>query len=373
MKSKIMVLSIYSAPYRMQLFQKIGDEFELDIFFEHSEGDDRNSEWFLNRGVQLLDTNEGMQAYKQACRNLKQYDLVVCYDYSTTAAIKLIMLCKILRVPYVINSDGVMLTSHGNRIKDWIKTFVIRGASAYLASGKYAKEYFMKYGAKEELIHIHTFSALQEEDILNEIPLEQEKLTLRKELGLPLNKKVVIAVGRFIPLKRYDVLIMSWKAMNDDAVLLLVGGGPEYDTYKNIIEKERLKNVLLEPFHPKEELLKYYKAVDVFVHPTSYDVWGLVVNEAMACGLPVVVSDTCVAGLELVEQGRNGYIIPHDARNEIFEKIKLILKDNNKRKEMACEALKTIQNYTIENMASQHIAVLRDLIQETARGFSKEN
>lgn len=357
-----MILSIYPAPYRMQLFQKIKDEFDVDIFFENSEGDDRNHDWFFSSGAQLLDTKEGQQIYKEKYHRLKQYDLVVCYDYSTATAIKLITLCKILRVPYVINCDGVMLTAHGNKIKDCIKTFVIRGASAYLASGQYAKKYFLKYGAKEELIHIHTFSALQEEDILKELPSEEEKNELRQELGLPIDKKIAIAVGRFIPLKRYDILLRMWNTMDDDSILLLVGGGPEYDSYKKILEDEGINNVLLEPFHLKEELLKYYKASDVFVHPTSYDVWGLVVNEAMACGLPVVVSDACVAGLELVERGQNGYIISRDASDEIVRKTKLVLQNETKRQEMAYKALNMIQNYTIENMAKTHLAVFRELI-----------
>lgn len=362
MKNKVMVLSVYPAPYRMQLFQEISKEFNLDIFFENSEGDGRNREWFCNNGAQLLDTKEGMQVYKSKCSNLKQYDLVVCYDYSTIEAIKLITLCKILRVPYIINCDGVILTAHGNKIKDWVKSYVIRGASAYFASGKYAKEYFLKYGAREDLIHIHTFSALQEEDILKKIPTDQEKTELRRKLGLPIDKKIAIAVGRFILLKRYDALIKSWKQMSPDVVLLLIGGGPEYDAYKELIVNERLENVILEQFYPKEALLKYYKASDVFVHPTSYDVWGLVVNEAMACGLPVVVSDACVAGLELVEQGQNGYIISRNASDEIIEKTQMILKDECKRKEMAGMALKAIRNYTIENMVTVHRNEISNII-----------
>ena len=147
--------------------------------------------------------------------------------------------------------------------------------------------------------------------------------------------------------------------------MLLLGGGPEYEFYKRILETQEIENVILEQFHPKEELLKYYKASDVFVHPTSYDVWGLVINEAMACGLPAVVSDACVAGLELVEQGQNGYIISRNARDEIVEKISLVLRDEDKRKEMAYKALKAIESYTIENMASKHNKVISNIVDNT--------
>lgn len=367
MKSKVMILSVYPAPYRMHLFQEISKEFNLDIFFENSEGDGRNREWFCNNGAQLLDTKEGMKVYKSKCCNLKQYDLVVCYDYSTIAAIKLITLCKILRVPYIINCDGVMLTAHGDKIKDWVKSYVIRGASAYFASGKYAKEYFLKYGAQEDLIHIHTFSALQEEDILKEIPTDQEKTELRRKLGLPLDKKIAIAVGRFILLKRYDALIKSWKQMSPDMVLLLIGGGPEYDAYKEIIVNEGLENVLLERFHAKEELLKYYKASDVFVHPTSYDVWGLVINEAMACGLPVVVSDYCVAGLELIHNGQNGYLVEMGNEDKLCNRVMGIMHDNQLRYEMGKYSLQIIKDYTIENMANIHIDVCKEIMEKSEK------
>ena len=64
-------------------------------------------------------------------------------------------------------------------------------------------------------------------------------------------------------------------------------------------------------------------AADVFVMPTREDIWGLVINEAMAYGLPVVSTDKCIAALELVKNGRNGYIIPPNQPKEIAQKVNI--------------------------------------------------
>ncbi len=361
MKNKILIYSIYPAPYREELFSLISKGCDVDVFFEHCGGDERNPEWFKKGSFSLLDTKDGKLEYKKAVKNIKNYSLVALYDYSSIGGIKLALKCKFRHVPYVLNCDGVMMLKHGNLLRDFIKKILIKSATSYLASGVYAKKYFLRYGAKEENIFIHTFSALHTGDTLSKPLLYEEKKALRVLYNLPIDKKIVIAVGRFIPLKRYDALIRIWKQMSDDVVLLLIGGGKERDNYERIIKELDLKNVILQDFHKFDELKKYYQLSDVFVHPTSYDVWGLVINEAMANGLPIVVSDHCVAGLELVKNDINGYIVPLYKDDELIDRLNRILNDKNLADNMAIESLKTIKNYTIENMAKNHLDIFNKL------------
>ena len=329
MKGKILILSLYPAPYRMSLFSKFREEFDIDIFFETSQGDERDSKWFYNNGAYLLDNREGKEEYKKVCHNLNKYDLVLFYEYSTKESFKLICLCKFLKIPYAINCDGVILTSKDSIVKKWVKTFLIKTAHAHLASGEHAKKYFLRYGATEETIHIHTFSSINEENMLKEPLTKQGKCEIRSQLNLPENCKLAIAVGRFISLKHYNELIEAWTKMPKDYYLLLVGGGSEQKRYEKTVKDLELSNIIIEPFHPMRELFEYYKASDVFVHPTSYDVWGLVVNEAMACGLPVVVSDKCVAGLELVEQGINGFVVSMGDETMIVDRTRYIFENED--------------------------------------------
>ena len=91
---------------------------------------------------------------------------------------------------------------------------------------------------------------------------------------------------------------------------------------------------------------------DIFVHPTREDIWGLVINEAMANGLPVITTNRCNAGLELISNGKNGYIIDVDNVEELQNAIMNTLKYSC---QMGTESLRTIKNYTIENMAREHM------------------
>lgn len=364
MKPKILILSIYPAPYRLELFSHFLNDFNVDIFFEYSNGDQRDERWFLEGNYQLLDDATGRKNFLEKSKNLKEYSLVVLYDYSTKESRRLIAKCKREKVPYVINCDGVILPHKKNFLKDIIKRWLLSSAAAYMASGTHAKEYFLRYGADEKQIFTHTFSTLHTSDI-EQMPLErEEKFDLRQKLGLPTDKKIAIAVGRFIPLKRYDYLLKEWKRIDDNCYLLLIGGGEELEKYKEIIRENGLNNVILEPFHPPVELYEYYKAADLLIHPTSYDVWGLVVNEAMAKGLPVVVSDTCVAGLELVKDGVNGYLFPMGKESVAIDKLLKILNNDDLCERMAKESLKAIHDYTIENMAKTHIEIFKKVLNE---------
>ena len=359
MKKKILIFAMYPAPYRVKLFEYFYGQYDCDVFFLKSNGDERNKNWFIKGRYYTLDSTEGKKVYKG--KVLKSYDLIVFYEYSMFEAVKLIIKCRLCGIPYVINCDGVMLTQHGNVLKDTLKKFLISGASGYLASGKNAKEYFKRYGAKEDKIYLHGFTTLEENDILKRPLLDDEKKSIRKSLNLPENAKIAIAVGRFITLKRYNELIGAWKDMPYDFYLLLIGGGEEEETYRETIKNLGLNNVIIEPFHPKDELFEYYKASDLFVHPTSYDVWGLVVNEALACGLPVVVSDRCVAGLELIKNDCNGYVVPMGDDKMLCQAVRKAL-TSEKYEKMSQNAVDTIKPYTISNMAKKHIEVFDEIL-----------
>ncbi|MBQ7718421.1 MAG: glycosyltransferase family 4 protein [Clostridia bacterium] len=360
--NKILFFAIYPAPYRVNLLDYFVRDFDIDFFCETSSGDNRNSDWFQKGNYYTLDTEEGQKRF--ASLDMNSYDLVAIYDFTTPHAMKLIRKCKSKKIPYIINCDGVMLTNHGNPLKDMLKKYLLKGAAAYLASGENAKRYFIKYGAPENKIFLHTFSTLDSGDVLEKPLSDVEKTELREKLGLPTGKKIAIAVGRFIPLKRYQELICEWKSMADDFLLLIIGGGEEEENYKKAIKDLSLTNVMIDGFHAKDELMDYYKASDVFVHPTSYDVWGLVVNEAMACGLPVVVSDHCVAGLELIKNGENGYQIPMGDDALMCAKTAEIALSGQRYNIMAQNSLDTIRPYTFENMALKHCDVFKTVLEK---------
>lgn len=122
--------------------------------------------------------------------------------------------------------------------------------------------------------------------------------------------------------------------------------------------KLKLNNIHYMGFKSKEELKEYYQASDIFVLPTRKDIWGLVVNEAMANGLPVITTNKCIAGLELINNGKNGFIVEADNIIQLSNCINEIIDSNERLQSMCVNSINTISNYTIEKMVKCHLQVL---------------
>ena len=184
--------------------------------------------------------------------------------------------------------------------------------------------------------------------------ITEEKAALRRELGIP-QKRMILAVGQCIPRKGFDILLKAAKDLPEDTALCIVGGEPT-EEYLTLREELGLTQVSFPGFQKKEDLAKYYRAADLFTLPTREDIWGLVVGEAMAYGLPVITTDRCVAGLELVEDGVNGFLVPVEDVEALSEKMRKALQGN--LTEMGTASLRKIRPYTIENMAKAHVEIL---------------
>lgn len=359
MKKKLLFLSMYPAPYRVNIIDRYRADFDVDAYFDAYTGDERDEKWFRQGNYRVLENEADAGVFRDL--DLKSYDAALVFEYSTSKGVALALRSKRKRVPYFINCDGVILQKHGNLLKDALKRFLIKGAAGCFAGGEYAKKYFLRYGADEKRIFVHGFTELEEDDILPAPLSREEKAVIRQKLGLPVDKRIAVAVGRFIGLKRYEHLIRAWKDMPRDDVLLLIGGGNMEETYNRLIQEYRLDNVILKGFEPKSSLFEYYKACDVFVHPSSYEAWGLVVNEAMACGLPVAASDRCIAGLELIKDGVNGYLAQMGDEPALCSRVSQIL-DSDRYHEMAANALDTIRPYTVSHMVRIQTDAIKEIL-----------
>ena len=249
--------------------------------------------------------------------------------------------------------DGGLIRQEG-KAKYFVKKTLVSMANRWLSTGEYTTKYLIHYGAKEENVTNYPFSSLYEKDILPGIIPREEKKALRSALDIP-EEKMVLAIGQFIHRKGFDVLMQAAASLDENTGIYIVGGEPT-EEYLKLREELGLKNVHFLGFQKKDALAQYYKAADFFVLPTREDIWGLVINEAMAYGLPVITTDKCVAGLELVENGVNGYIVPVEDATELAEKMRKVL--DSEMEAMGKASLDKIRPYTLENMAKAHAEIL---------------
>jgi glycosyltransferase involved in cell wall biosynthesis len=195
--------------------------------------------------------------------------------------------------------------------------------------------------------------ALYERDILQHVISAGEKQKIRQELEIA-EEHMVLAIGQFIHRKGFDVLLKAAQSVSKDVGIYIVGGEAT-EEYLKLREDLGVTNVHFVGFQKKERLAEFYKAADLFVLPTREDVWGLVINEALAYGLPTITTDRCVAGLELIEDGVNGYVVPVEDEKILAEKISAVLSSD--LQQMGEASLRKIRPYTLENMAKTHAEI----------------
>ena len=211
----------------------------------------------------------------------------------------------------------------------------------------------MHYGAREKDTFLYPFTSLWEREIPVQVPSEEEKKHLREKLGMK-EEKIVLYVGRYDPKKGMDDLLHISPRLDKTAGIYFVGGEPT-EEHLAFRRENDLSNVHFVGFKKKDALEEYYRAADLLVLPTKSDAWGLVINEAMAQGLPIITTDRCVAGVELVESGINGYIVPVDDNAALEEAVIRTLSEDYIA--MGKASLEKIRPYTIENMARVHMDI----------------
>lgn len=348
---KVFILTTVMAPYRVQLFSEIGKQCELYVCFEQMRSSERNDNWYDESsanfklvGLKKWDASPGT-IKTEVIKHIRDIrpDIVIAYEYSTNTALMLLSYCQVMGIPYIINCDGAFVSKS---IKDIVKKWYISRAQGFISSGEMADRYLLHYGGHKEYIYHNHFTSLHNKDIIEHLPSPEEKQLIRQKVGIP-EKKVILSVGQFIHRKGYDVLLKASKNFSDDVGVYIIGGQvtPEYEI---LVNELNLKNIHFIDFMPPDELKYYYLAADLFVLPTREDVWGLVINEAMACGLPVVTTDRCVAGIEMIENDVNGYVVPVDNYDMLYSAMDKILADDAMRNSMSAENLKLIRDYTYE-------------------------
>jgi len=172
-----------------------------------------------------------------------------------------------------------------------------------------------------------------------------------------------VAVGRMLPLKNIDGLVRAYAAYRWQTDtpwrLLLVGDGPDRDRIERIVAEEAIEGVTVCGFRTADEVAAYLGRANALVHPSHKDTWGLVVNEAMAAGLPVVVSRQSGCWMDLVDEGRNGFTFPSDDLTLLTRHLLSISASDTDRTAMGARSQEIVARYTPTFFAEQLLAAVR--------------
>lgn len=371
MQKKVLFTSNIPVPYRVDFFNELGKYVDLTVAFERTDASNRNSEWLSKKAQNFnsvfmkgIKTGEETAFCPEIIRLIKEghYDyIIIGIDYSLTGMLA-IQYMKNHHIDYCYSLDGGLLKEE-SRIKYLIKKHFRSGGKIYFSPSEFADEVCIHYGADPKNIIRYPFTSIREKDIIPDLLTDDEKKEIRTRIGMGGGKRIILSVGRFSYLggygKGYDILISAFKQCPDNCELWIVGDEPTKE-FLEIKKSEGLDGLHFVGFKQKNELMDYYKAADLFCLQTRGDVWGLVVNEAMCYGLPVITSDKCISGIELIKQGKNGYIVECENKKLLSERILSIISDDNIRMYFSKKSLEAIKFYTIENMARVYCEALKE-------------
>jgi len=279
-------------------------------------------------------------------------DIVICVGYVPLTPIISFLFCKIFKKPFIMWSGTIIKSeqSKKNIFKRFAKKIIIKKSNAYLAYGSYAKDFLIKYGAKDKNIFICS-NAVDNEYFSQGCKRHGREIEkIKEQLGVRDNK-IILYVGQLIKRKGVFDLLKAFKLIKKEVQnvsLLIIGNGPIEIKLKQYCRENDLVDVIFVGFRQKDELIKYYAIADIFVLPSSNEVWGLVINEAMACGLPIITTNKVGASGDIVKNGINGYIIEPKNLEMLSEKILKILKNDNIRKQFGQKSKEIIKGWGIE-------------------------
>lgn len=371
---RVLYLTGIPAPYRVDLFNEMGKQVDLTVAFLAEYQEERNKAWqsssaqtfqavFLNKGP-LNGKQLDFSMVRYLSKHAKEFDIIVIHGYSFAASILAIKWLSSHRVKFGIEADGAIIPDKEKWIRSAIKRFCISKADFWMSSGKATTDFFVHYGADREKCYVYPFSSISYKDIADAKRFNaREKKEIRGQLNIT-EQRIIISVGRFSYEggygKGYDLLMKIAEKTDDKVGFYFIGDEPteEFLRWK---QDCKLDHVHFVGFREKEELYKYYACADLFVLLTRGDVWGLAINEAMMFGLPIITTTKCLAGLELVQNGKNGYIVDVNDFDSIYKTVSSLIYDDERLSDYGKNSIICIVKYSLESSANMHLKTLAEV------------
>ena len=172
----------------------------------------------------------------------------------------------------------------------------------------------------------------------------------RSWLGFTENQFIFLFSGKMIPRKNPLLLAEAVQRLpsKERIGLILLGDGPQKKTVASWLNPILGSRLIMPGFVNQSELGRYFSASDAFVLPSSYETWGLVVNEAMQFGLPVIVSNQVGCRLDLVREGETGFVFQSGDAVSLATYMQRMMGDPDKARGMGHFARQHISGFTIE-------------------------
>jgi glycosyltransferase involved in cell wall biosynthesis len=286
----------------------------------------------------------------------RRYSLIHLAGWGDPILLGTLLLGSWRRIPVTVETDTPIV--HGLPLwkrltKALLYRLIFKLPAGFLPGGSRQAAYLRGYGVKEARIQIARMTVDVSKIISYSESMQRcSKSIVLRRYGIPENRVIILYLGRLEPHKGLFDLLEAFDRLRgevESVSLLIAGEGSlvawatqQASSERSIYYVGRLSG---------ERVWEAYSISDIFVLPSHFEPWGLVVNEAMASGLPVIATDRVGCVDDLIAQGWTGLVVPSESPQDLFVAMKKLATDADMRRRMGAEAKRVIADWTLENAA----------------------
>jgi glycosyltransferase involved in cell wall biosynthesis len=360
MTRRLALITEIIAPYRIPVFNALARQSGLDLHVIFlAETDETLRQWAVYKeeisfsyeilqswrwrpGGHTLLLNRGLGP----ALDKFQPEVIICGGYSYLASWQALQWARKRDADFVLWTESNAFDTRKKRTwVEWLKKYFVRHCDRFVVPGKASYDYLRLLESPAESIWTAPNAVDNEWFAKQADKVRRSAAEFRQKMNLP--SRFFLFVGRLVPEKGVFDLLAAYAKLKVDlrskVGLVFAGDGSLREELTQKIKEINPGEVCLTGFAQREDLACLYALADFLVLPTHSDPWGLVVNEAMACGLPVIVTGVAGCSSDLVQNGWNGHVVPpHDAE-KLGVAIESLLENPELCHQMGAHSLERIQ------------------------------
>lgn len=283
-----------------------------------------------------------------------RYEMVIfMLGWGSISALLGILTCRLAGIPFFLYGDSSFPppeTNSRQRLRASLLRLLLRNTTGFMVSGTLNADYYRHYGADPDHFFLLPWAVDNERFAAAGRFDAGEREEIRDRLGIRPDQTVFVFSAKLVARKDPMTLLRAYEQMTgrDRTAILFLGDGILREQLETYAHEHALDGAHFAGFVNQSELPKYYAMSDVFVLPSTYEPRGAVINEAMACGLPVIVTDRCGSIGDIVLEGENAFIYPAGDDAALARAMIRLADDRELRERMARRSVEIIGSWTFQ-------------------------
>jgi len=288
----------------------------------------------------------------------ERYDAILIHGYSHLTDWLVFLTAKTVSTTILLHGESHLLDARPPVVrigKGVLLRLLMKWIDAGLYIGSRNQEFYKHYGLSEGRLHGAPYTVDNAYFRAKAAELTGQRQGLRLGLGVADDRPIVLFVGKLIPKKQPLQLLRAFSRVRrkHECALVFVGDGVLRSKIEQAVVSEAIPDVHVTGFLNQSELPNAYAAGDLLVLPSAWgETWGLVVNEAMNFGLPVIASNKVGCAGDLVRDGDNGYVVPWNDLDALNVALGTLITDVGLRHSFGHRSLEIVEGWGIEQTAN---------------------